>query len=76
LNPNEGILRGAGDLMTKDRLKWIISGLDFESLTDWEERFVESVEKHFEERVKRSGHGYLTEGEENILEKIYREKGR
>jgi len=60
----------AGNDMIKDRLKWIISGLDFEDLTDWEQRFVESVEGQFQRK------GDLTEKQEELLEKIYREKGR
>lgn len=56
--------------MTRDRLQWIISGLDWEQLTKWEKRFVESVEKFF----KKSG--YLSVNQEDILERIYREKGR
>jgi hypothetical protein len=56
--------------MTKDRLSWIIQGLDYEKLTEWEERFVEDVERYF----KR--HKDLTERQEEILERIYREKGR
>ena len=56
--------------MTSDRLSWIISGLDFNTLSDWEERFVESVEKYFKD------HGDLTEVQENKLEEIFREKSR
>jgi hypothetical protein len=56
--------------MTKDRLKWIISGLDFNSLTEWEEKFVESVEKYFKI------HGDLTEKQEETLERIFAEKTR
>ena len=56
--------------MDKARLSWIISGLDFNSLNDWEERFVESVEKYF----KR--HGDLTEAQANKLEEIFKDKSR
>ena len=56
--------------MTKDRLKWIISGLDFDKLTDWEEKRVEEWEKQFKEK------GYLTDRQEEILERIFKEKGR
>jgi hypothetical protein len=56
--------------MTSDRLKWIISGFDWEQLTDWEGKFVESTENYF------SKHGDLTERQEEILEEIYRTKGR
>ena len=54
--------------MTKDRLKWIIQHLDYEKLTEWEENFVESVEKYF----KRIGD--LTEKQENIMERLHKEK--
>jgi hypothetical protein len=56
--------------MTSDRLKWIISGLDFNLLTDWEANFAESCEIYFQNK------GDLTERQEEILEKIYREKRR
>ena len=56
--------------MTKDRLKWIISGLDFDILTDWEEEFVESIEKYFNKK------GDLTDTQEEILERIYEKKSR
>lgn len=56
--------------MMKDRLDWIISGLDFELLNDWEERFIESCERRMEAR------GNLTDSQEEIIERIYREKGR
>lgn len=55
--------------MTKDRLKWIISGLDFEKLTDWEANFVESVEIYFQNK------GEITDKTEGVLERIYKEKG-
>lgn len=56
--------------MTKDRLKWIISGLDFKNLSEWEEKFIESVEEQFKRK------GSMTDRQEEILEKIYREKGQ
>lgn len=56
--------------MTKDRLHWIISGLDFNDLSLWEETFIESCERYF---IKC---GDLTEKQEEILERIYKEKSR
>ena len=56
--------------MTKDRLAWIITGLDYELLTDWEEKFIESIEIYFKRK------GDLTDLQEEIVERIYREKGR
>lgn len=62
----------AGDfnLMTKDRILWIISGLDWDRLTRWEENFVERMEIQFKEE------GDLTRGQEEKLEEIYREKSK
>ncbi len=56
--------------MIKDRLQWIIHGLDYERLTSWEEKFVEDVEGYFKRR------GDLTDKQEEILERIYKEKSR
>jgi hypothetical protein len=56
--------------MEKNRLGWIITGLDFEKLTEWEEEFVESMERHFKD------HGALTKKQEDILERIYRDNSR
>lgn len=56
--------------MTKDRLSWIIQGLDWEKLTEWEERFVEDIERYFRRK------GDLTNKQEEIIERIYKEKGR
>ncbi len=56
--------------MTNDRLKWIISGIDFELLNEFEERFVCDLEPYFERN------GKLTERQEELIERIYREKGR
>ncbi len=54
--------------MTKDRLIWVLHGIDFEKLNDWEERFVCDLEAYFERN------GDLTDRQEEILERIYREK--
>jgi len=56
--------------MTKDRLEWIIGGLDFNLLTPWEERFVEEMELKFHRT------GDLNERQEKKLEEIYRERSR
>lgn len=55
--------------MTGDRLKWIISGLDFDLLSPWENAFVDTIEWNF--KKKRD----LSQKQEEILERIYREKG-
>ena len=54
--------------MTKDRLIWIIKSINFDSLTLWEETFLESVEKQFYK------FGDISEKQEEILERIYRER--
>jgi hypothetical protein len=62
--------REAEGSMIKSRMEWIVHGLDYDRLTDWEMRFVEDVEDRFKRR------GDLTEKQEEILERIYKEKGR
>ena len=54
--------------MTKDRLSWIITHLDFDKLIEWEELFVISIEEYFKK------HADLTEKQENIMERLHREK--
>jgi hypothetical protein len=61
-----------------ERVKWIISGLDYDLLTDWEEGFVKSVE-----RQSNSGRTLSDDGDRNdgnsqmeVLERIYQRKGR
>jgi hypothetical protein len=56
--------------MTKDRLDWIIGGLDWERLTLWEEKFVSACEKGHKK------YGNITEPMETKLEEIFREKSR
>jgi hypothetical protein len=50
-------------------VKWIISGLDYEKLNKWEEKFVEDIER-------KSAFKELTIKQIEIIERIYREKGR
>ncbi len=56
--------------MTKERLAWIIGGLDYEKLTPWEERFVEACEKGHKK------YGNITDTMETKLEEIFKEKSR
>jgi len=56
--------------MTKERLKMIIEWLDWDKLTEWEERFVEDVENKFKI------YGKLTEKQEEVLEEIFKKKQR
>lgn len=62
--------------MNRARLKWVISGLDFEKLTNWEAGFAEQVEKRFDWREQRTSKGYVTDAEEEILERLYKQKGK
>lgn len=50
------------------RFKHIMGYLDFDLLTDWEQEFVESVERQFKAR------GGLSEKQWNVLEKIFRKQ--
>lgn len=56
--------------MNKERLKWIISGIDFENLNDWEERFLERCEKMMDAK------GFISNPMEEIVERLYKEKSR
>ena len=57
------------------RVKWILSGIDHGQLTGWEAGFVESVEKQSNQgKVLSDNRDGMSQME--ILEKIYREKGR
>jgi hypothetical protein len=56
--------------MTPERLRWIISGLDRDELSDSQWRIVESCE----EMMKKKGK--ITERMEEVLEDIYRQKSR
>jgi len=54
--------------MTRGRFDWIVRCIDFDRLTPWEERFVESCER----QMKKEGD--LSPRREEILEDIHREK--
>jgi len=54
--------------MTKDRFDWVVRNIDFERLSDWETRFLESCE------ISIKNKGDLTPRMEEILENIHREK--
>ena len=54
----------------RERIKWIISGLDWDDLSDWEQGFIESIEE-------QSNDGKILSYKQiEILERIYRIKGR
>jgi hypothetical protein len=50
------------------RVSWVISGIDYEKVNDWEQSFVESVEAQ-----SQSGK-MLSTPQMVILERIYRQK--
>ncbi len=52
------------------RVKWIISGLIYDDLTEWEQDYVESIENQSDQEKM------LTEKQMEILERIYRKSGK
>lgn len=54
--------------MRKDRLEWIISGLNQYRLTEREDQFVKSLEQDFHQKEA------LTEQQEDRIENLYKEK--
>ena len=56
--------------MDKERLECIMSGLNRYELTGLEKRFVQSVEQYFKKKSR------LTDQQESVLERVYREKTR
>jgi len=54
--------------MKADRLEWIIIHLDWDKPTPWEESFVEVIEKYYKK------HGHITEKQEDIMERLHKEK--
>ena len=54
--------------MDSARFKMIMKFMEWDKLTDWEHDFIESVEKQFKQK------GYLSEKQEEVLERIYRER--
>ena len=56
--------------MEKERLRWIMSGLNHYKLTASEDQFVKSVEQGFNQK------NMLTEQQEEKLESLYKEKSK
>ncbi len=56
--------------MMRSRLEWIISGIDYNQLSKWEDDFIDSAVTYF------GRHGDLTEKQEAILERLFEEKSR
>jgi len=57
------------DLVNKERLEWVMSGLDQHQLTRLEDQFVKSAVEDF-------GHHTLTAEQEERLEGLYKEKSK
>jgi hypothetical protein len=56
--------------MDKERLDWVMSGLNRYKLTQKEDQFVKSAEQYFNQK------NTLTEQQEERLENLYKEKSR
>ncbi|MDO9124847.1 MAG: hypothetical protein Q7V12_10570 [Deltaproteobacteria bacterium] len=56
--------------MNKDRLEWIMSGLNQYALTKDEDKFVKSAVEHFDQ------HRLLTAQAEQRIETLYKDKSR
>jgi DNA repair ATPase RecN len=59
-----------GFIINKERLEWIMPGLNRYNLTKGENQFVKSAEEDFNRKNK------LTEQQEEKLESLYKEKSR
>jgi len=57
-------------MMEKERLEWIMSGLNRYKLAAREDQFVKSVEQNFNQK------NMLTEQQEEKLESLYKEKSK
>jgi len=56
--------------MNKDRLEWVMSGLNQHALTEAEDQFVKTALEDFEKNHA------LTEHQEERLENLYKEKSK
>lgn len=56
--------------MNRERLDWVVSGLNRYKLTQKEDQFVKSAEQDFNQK------DMLTEQQEERLESLYKEKSR
>jgi hypothetical protein len=57
-------------VMNKERLEWVMSGLNRYKLTQKEDQFVKSTEYDFDQK------NMITEQQEEKLESLYKEKSR
>jgi len=56
--------------LQNERVKWIVSGLIYDNLTEWEQGYVESIGGQLDQGKM------LTEKQMDILERICKEKGK
>jgi len=54
--------------MNTKRFQHIFKFIEWDKVTDWEQEFLESVEKQFKHK------GFLSEKQEEILERIYKQR--
>jgi hypothetical protein len=59
-----------GSVMNKERLDWVMSGLNRYKLTQKEDQFIKSTEDDFNQK------NGITEQQEEKLESLYKEKSR
>ena len=54
-------------MKTMDRVKWILQALidDMDKLTDWEQKFVISIEEYFKKNT------FVTDAQYDKLEEVY-----
>jgi hypothetical protein len=55
------------DAVQKERIKHIIRYIDYDVLTDWESKFIESIEEQFYRK------NWLSDAQINKLEEVFRE---
>ena len=54
--------------MDRSRFNWIIKAIEWDKLTDWEEEFLQSCDSQLKKKNE------LSEKQEEIIERIFREK--
>jgi hypothetical protein len=66
----KAVIGKEGDNMNKDRLDWIMSGLNRYALTKYEDHFLKAALEDFDKKHA------LTEQQEERLERLYKEKSQ
>ena len=69
-NPRNSVNRMKGVIMNKERLEWIVSGINQYALTEAEERFLKTVLEDFNKNQ------VLTGKQEERLETLYEQKSK